>query len=117
MRMREYFFKALFGLWLFLKSLFVGCVTGLALAVLVSFSYYYVYGHMFNYWAVVTAILIAAISIFWLCADYKQTMATAVKVSKMDNDEIISQLIFWVIVIVVLMVVCLALYGAYRIAV
>jgi hypothetical protein len=44
-------------------------------------------------------------------------MATAVKVSKMDNDEIISQLIFWVIVIVVLMVVCLALYGAYRIAV
>ena len=116
MFMKQYFFKSLFGLWLVLKSLFIGCVTGLMLAVIISFVYYYAYDQLFSHWIAVTCILMASISVFWLYSDFKPTMAQADKVAEMDSDEIIAQIILWVILGVVIAFIALALYGAYHMA-
>ena len=43
-------------------------------------------------------------------------MAQADKVAEMDSDEIIAQIILWVILGVVIALIALALYGAYRTA-
>lgn len=114
--MRQYFFKALFGLWLVLKSLFIGSVTGLMLAIVISFSYYSIYDQIFSYWFAATAVLMVVISVFWLYSDFKPTMAQADKVAEMDSDEIIAQIILWVILGVVIAFIALALYGAYHMA-
>lgn len=111
--MREYFFKAFFGLWWVLKSLFIGGVTGFMLAVVISFCYYYVCGQFISHWFAATCVLMASISVFWMYADFKPTMARAAQVTKMGNDEIISQIVSRVMFAIVILLICTVLYGVY----
>lgn len=116
MNKRLYFFKAIFGLWLVLKSLFFSVAGGLMLAVLISFGYYYFSGQIFSHWFGATLLLMVAIFVIWMCADYKQTMAQAVKVAEMDDNVITANIVFRIVILVILVVICLVLYGAYHLA-